>query len=174
MLENPINSPESNRQCNENAFTAFYAAYGCVLFGVIGQILKNQQDAQEALQKTLIKIWTNSNSYKEENGRALTWMANIACNEAIDLLQVKQKTSAAFSALPEKETHNSNHWLPGMGIKEVRRLSAQLPPMDRCIIELVLVRGYTCEQTAKLLKLSCSTVKAQLQTGYRKLRTAIN
>ena len=73
------------------AFEAFYATYAGALYGVIGKIIKNEKAAQQALQNTLVKIWTHIHQYDASKGRLFTWMVSIARNEAFSLLRTQQK-----------------------------------------------------------------------------------
>ena len=69
------------------AFAALYRASSAKLFGVLLRILKQQAWAEEALQETYLKAWRHASGYSPARGAAMTWLINIARNQAFDILR---------------------------------------------------------------------------------------
>jgi RNA polymerase sigma-70 factor (ECF subfamily) len=67
------------------AFSRLYRATSAKLFGVLLRILKQRASAEEALQETYIKAWRHAGSYDAERGAPMTWLINIARNQAFDM-----------------------------------------------------------------------------------------
>ena len=77
--------------------------------GVIYNIVRDSDVAEEVMQDVFIKAWQNASSYSSEKGRFFTWILNIARNAAID-----KTRSKAFK---------KSVGLNGVGTKAVNALS---------------------------------------------------
>ena len=71
---------------DREAFARLYRAAAAKLFGVAVRIL-NDGRAEEVVQKAFVKIWHHAGDYRPEKGTAMTWMASIVRNRALDLLR---------------------------------------------------------------------------------------
>ena len=50
------------------AFEALYDRYSSTLYALLLRILANAEDAQEVLQESFVKVWTNAASYDTGRG----------------------------------------------------------------------------------------------------------
>lgn len=158
----------------QDAFTALYDAYCGSLYGAISRTIKNESDAEDALQNTFIKIWRYIDSYNPEKGSLFTWMLNIAHHEAIDVLRSKHhKQCLVTGSLHLVQVADQRNPFFRLDRGDLHKLLSILKPINRAIFELVYLRGYSCEQAAEILVMPCGTIKTKLQSGYRKLRTAL-
>ena len=131
---------------DERAFTLLYDMYSKSLFGVISNLIKDQEEAEDVLQDVFVKIWKNIDSYNEEKGRLYTWMVNITRNTTIDKLRSKgynnsQKNLSAdnFVHLLDDNTRLTNK-IDSIGIREFVK---KLKPKCIKIIDLLFFKGYT-------------------------------
>lgn len=69
------------------AFSRLYRATSAKLFGVLLRILNQPAWAEEALQETYLKVWRHADSYSAARGAPMTWLINIARNQAFDVLR---------------------------------------------------------------------------------------
>jgi len=74
---------------NEVAFSQIYDMYSENIFGIINNIVKDVEIAEEVLQDVFIKVWNKSDSYSADKGRFFTWLLNISRNAAIDKVRSK-------------------------------------------------------------------------------------
>ena len=74
---------------NEKAFEELYGMYSESMQGVIYNIVKDHDIAQEVMQDVFIKAWHKSDSYSSKKGRFFTWLINISRNAAIDKTRSK-------------------------------------------------------------------------------------
>jgi RNA polymerase sigma-70 factor (ECF subfamily) len=66
------------------AFSGLYSATSAKLYGIVLRIVKRRDLADEVLQETYIRIWNNARSFDPTRAAAITWMATIARNRAVD------------------------------------------------------------------------------------------
>ena len=98
QLQPPINEPSKQlsallRQVaarDREAFALLYSATSSKLYGIILRILKRREIADEILQEVYLKIWQNAADFDTVRGSAITWMASIARNRAIDEVRRSQ------------------------------------------------------------------------------------
>ena len=67
------------------AFSKLYNKTSAKLYGVVRRILPNSMAADEAHQETYLTIWNKAGGFDPSRASAITWMAVIARNKAIDL-----------------------------------------------------------------------------------------
>lgn len=156
---------------DQNAFGYLYNNYSKAIFGVISNIVDDNEEAEDILQKTFLKIWNSFDFYNTEKGRLYTWMLNIARNLAIDYKRSKSNKNKnqnvednvyAFNTIhAEEESHDY------IGLKKV---VDKLKPDHLILIELAYYLGYTQEDISKELDIPIGTVKTRMRKALLLLR----
>lgn len=161
---------------DERAFTLLYDMYSKSLFGVISNLIKDQEEAEDVLQDVFVKIWKNIDSYNEEKGRLYTWMVNITRNTTFDKLRSKgynnsQKNLSAdnFVHLLDDNTRLTNK-IDSIGIREFVK---KLKPKCIKIIDLLFFKGYTQQEASEELEIPLGTVKTQNRNCINELRNLL-
>lgn len=162
---------------DNNSFTLLYDNYSKSLYGVIYNLIKNREEAEDVLQEVFVKIWNNIDSYNESKGRLYTWMLNIARNTSIDKLRSKgfnnsQKNLSVdnFVYMLEDNSKITNR-IDAIGIK---RFINKLKPKCIQIIELLFFQGYTQQEASEELEMPLGTVKTNNRNCMNELRLMIN
>lgn len=161
------------RERNQKAFSYLYDNYSKALFGVINTIVNDQEESEDVLQNTFLKIWNNFASYDESKGRLYTWMLNIARNLAIDSTRskhekIKNKIQEPTDSVYHKNnlyTENNSH--ENIGLKNIVN---NLKEDQKEIIDLAYYEGYTQEEISKKLSLPLGTVKTKVRQALLTLR----
>ncbi|PZR21178.1 MAG: RNA polymerase subunit sigma-70 [Flavobacterium psychrophilum] len=161
---------------DSNAFNALYNMYSKSLYGVIFNLLKNKEEAEDVLQEVFVKIWKNVDSYNESKGRFFTWILNIARNAAIDRLRSKDHTKNLKNLSVDNFVHILDHnatvvnRIDAIGIREFVK---KLKPVCVRIIELLFFKGYTQQEASDELAMPLGTVKTQNRTCIKDLRNIL-
>lgn len=161
---------------DQKAFEELYNMYGDSMQGVIYNIVRDTNIAEEIMQDVFIKAWNNSASYSPEKGRFFTWILNIARNAAIDKTRSKafknsQKNLNAeyfVDIIPTSESLDDQ--TDAIGIKQfVSKLA------KKCIevIELLYFKGYTQQEASEELNMPIGTVKTRNRNCLKELRTIV-
>ncbi len=158
---------------DDRAFTLLYDMYSKNLYGVIYNLVKDREEAEDVLQEVFVKIWKNIETYNEGKGRFFTWILNIARNTAIDKLRSKgfnnsQKNLSAdnFVHLLDDSNKMANR-IDTIGIKEFVK---KLKPKCIQIIDLLFFKGYTQQEASDELEIPLGTVKTQNRNCMNDLR----
>lgn len=158
------------RSRDNSAVSVLYDMYSPALYGVIFQIVKVEEIAEDVLQEAFLKIWKSFDSYDESRGRLFTWMINICRNLAIDKIRSKEfRMKVATDELPVNghpgfttETFNTDH----IGIREV---VDKLNPEQKQIIDLMYFGGLTQSEIAKEYNIPLGTVKTRARSAVKVL-----
>lgn len=164
------------QQKDEKAFEELYNMYGDSMHGVIYNIVRDNDIAEEIMQDVFIKAWNNSASYSAEKGRFFTWILNIARNAAIDKTRSKafknsKKNLDAEYFVDILQTSDSlDDITDAIGIKKfVEKLA------KKCIevIELLYFKGYTQQEASEALDMPIGTIKTRNRNCIKELRTIV-
>ncbi len=163
------------KQHDEQAYRYFYDHYGKAIYGVIMQVVPNQEAAEDILQEVFVKIWKNIASYEPAKARLFTWVLNIARNSAIDHTRSKEFNKGGKTISLSDNVHSGskavqNHY-PDAGLKKI---VDSLPEESRRLLELSYFLGYTHEEIAEILNLPLGTVKTRLRTTIIELRKRLD
>ena len=162
---------------DDRSFKILYDNYSKSLYGIIFNLIKDKEEAEDVLQEVFVKIWKNIDSYNTSKGRLYTWMLNIARNSSIDKLRSKnfnnsQKNLSAdnFVHLLDDNAKTINK-IDAIGIKEFIK---KLKPKCIQLIDLLFFKGYTQQEASEELEIPLGTVKTQNRNCMNELRLMIN
>ena len=147
-----------------------YDQYADSIYGLIRRILGDDQLAEVALQKSMLKIWQSISCYDASRAAFFTWISAIARNTAIDqkrltAFQAKQKTVSVDDIVYRSEVTMPN----GANI-DAARLLANLEENNRIVLEYAYLKGYTQQEISELLNIPLGTVKTRLRKAISVLR----
>ena len=89
LQETQLQQMLADPQQREEGFKELMKRYGEPLYWHIRRIVIGHDDAEDALQETCVKIWSNIDSFRGD-GKLSTWMYSIATREA--LTQLRRQT----------------------------------------------------------------------------------
>ncbi len=154
---------------DQAAFAELMTRHRPRLYAVCRRITAHDQDAQEALQETMILAWKRLGEF---DGRSAvgTWLYRVATNAAIDEVRRRKRT-------PEPtESESMPEPTPSRGADgavvarmDVDRALAQLPPQYRAVVVLRELCDLSYAEIAEMRDIPIDTVKSQLSRGRRAL-----
>lgn len=165
------------KQGDETAYSYLYDHYGAALYGVILQMVKRQEVAEDILQEVFLKIYRSIDRYEDSKGRLYTWMIQIAKNTAIDTIRSKdfrksQKIQMLENNVNDNTTENSNAtYVDHLGLDKVL---SSLNKDQRKVIDLAYFNGYTQKEIAQELEVPLGTVKTRVRNALIELRKLLN
>lgn len=162
---------------DDRSFTLLYDNYSKSLYGIIFNLIKDKEEAEDVLQEVFVKIWKNIDTYNTSKGRLYTWMLNIARNTSIDKLRSKGYNNNQKNLSTDNFVHilddNSKtiNKIDAIGIKEFIK---KLKPKCIQLIDLLFFKGYTQQEASDELEIPLGTVKTQNRNCMNELRLMIN
>ena len=135
--------------------------YGDLLYRLCILMLKNESDAEDVIQETLIKFYRKAPVF-EIADHEKAWLIRVATNECRDLLRFRVRHPLAEVEQIMVASEDSTD----SGILEAL---ASLPEKYKLVLALYYVEGYKVEDIAKIIGRTSSAVKMRLQKGRRLL-----
>ena len=158
------------------AFESLYGMYRDSVHGIIFNIVKDQELADELMQDVFMKAWKNADTYSSKKGRFFTWMLNIARNTAIDATrskafkQGKKNQDASFFVDIIEDNENLSGKTDAIGISNYLK---NLGDTCKKIIELLYFKRYTQSEAAEELGNPLGTIKTRNRNCIQQLRDMV-
>lgn len=134
--------------------------YGDMMYRLSVIMLKNDSDAEDVVQETIIKYYQKAPTF-EDSEHEKAWLIRVATNKCRDLLRSRLRHPQIDDESLEKIVCHSSE----SGILEAL---TTLPEKYRLVLTLYYVEEYRVEDIAKIISRTSSAVKMRLQKG-RKL-----
>ncbi len=158
---NMIDLPEERSK-----FEQIYYNYRNLMYHIAYRVLKNNQDAEDAVQGTLMKIAENMGKVMEMNEfKLMGYIVTISKNTAIDAYR-KRATQQALEFQDEWYVNDEPIYLSD----ELTRCIEKLPERKKTILLLKYYYGYNNDEIAKLLDITPANVAKIVYRAKVKLR----
>lgn len=150
---------------NERTFAGLAETYAGRLYAVAYRMLGNRADAEDAVQRALLKAFAARASYSPR-WAVSTWLYRVVSNVCIDELRRRK---------PPLEAAPGDDRPPAVRVErlDLERALAAVPREARLLLALHYVNGLTYRELAKIRGISVNTVKSQLARGKAILRRAL-
>jgi RNA polymerase sigma-70 factor (ECF subfamily) len=157
--------------------TQFYQRHHGRLYNIAWRILRDADEAEEAMQDTLLKYVSEERDFASQE-QVSAWLARTCIHDAIDRLR-KRKRHEAFLEDYAQEEADSFAGLTGESpaLPSVSRIKAamdELPEPYRLILNLVLIEGLDYEEIAALTGKKEPTLRSLYSRGRSKLMKLLN
>jgi RNA polymerase sigma factor (sigma-70 family) len=169
---------------HREAFGELYNRHQLRTYRAAFRILRNQQDAEDAVQRAFQLALVNLERFREDSAFS-TWLTRIAINEALMLLRQRRAGGPLRENRSDYEQKNGGVVVadkrptPEELVCENERRTALLQAVERLRENLRVVilhrdlKGLTNAETAKILGLSVTAVKARAFHAKRFLRKSL-
>jgi RNA polymerase sigma-70 factor (ECF subfamily) len=137
-------------------------------------ILGDEQDAMDAAQEALIRVYTKIHSY-EEKALFKTWVQRIVTNICIDKFRRKKPVVSidAHNMVFPTENHVEEALIAGHVAKDIREAIDKLPEHHRAVVVLRYLQDFSYNEIAESLDLPLNTVKSYLFRARQQLQTLL-
>jgi len=170
---------------DQKAFVELCGRHSTVTKKKILGIVRNHEDAEDALQDTLLKAYTHLTSFRQ-SCKFSTWLTTIGVNSALMILRkrkVRRETYLAGSTpetdraeLPEPVDRSAGPegiYLRQQTILLVRREVKKLKPTLRSVVNHCYGSECSLKETARAEEISLAATKSRLLRGRVRLRSSL-
>jgi RNA polymerase sigma-70 factor, ECF subfamily len=181
----PIDDAEQVRRAlsrDAGAFRTIMQTHNRRLYRIARNILRNNADAEDAVQQAYVSAFTKLASYRGE-GSLKGWLSRIVVNEAlgrirqrhstIDLTELEQRPSEAHIIhFPQSIPHDDPERTMAQRqlIHLVEQATDNLPEAFRLVFVARVIEGMSIEETSELLGIKPETVKTRLHRARQLVR----
>lgn len=170
---------------DQQAFVELCERNASVVKSKILRIVRNQEDAEDAFQDTLMRAYMHVTSFRRVC-KFSTWLAAIGMNSALMILRKRRarRESCASTSVSDagpmelQEPVDRSEGPEGICLKNqailsVRREIDKLEPSLRSVVRHYYGSDCSMEETAKALQLSVAATKSRLMRGRIRLRSSL-
>lgn len=161
-------------QCKKNSRKAqlqLYKQYCSGMFIVARRFMKNDFDAEDAMQEAFIKAFEKLDQFKAEVTFG-SWLKRIVIHTCLDKLKLNKlellqldETYLKIADEPERMEIDDE-----ITIHEVKECIALLPEKYRYVVMLYLIEGYDHQEISEILGITQVASRTQLLRGKKKLQ----
>lgn len=151
---------------SEKIFTDLYVPQYRRLFGIAAAILGDTDDAADAVQETMVKIWNRRGTLAEidnPEGYAL----RILRTTAIDMIRRRRDTESIDSARTADICADNDD---GDAAGIIRKIIATLPPNQQTVVSLSLFDDAPPDEISRLTGFTPANVRQLLSRGRKKIK----
>ena len=148
--------------------------YSGLVWSQARRFLRNQADAEDAVQDIFIVIWRAAGKYDRAIASESTFIATIARRRLIDQLR-KTSRRPATESLDSEESAQAQPLVnsrleESAEIENIRRALESIQPEYREILTMSHYEGYSHSEIASRLEVPLGTVKSRVRRGLMQVR----
>ena len=169
---------EGIRQGDESALETLYEATVGKLYALASAILRQTEDAEEAVCATYAQAWEGAAGYDRERASVLGWLLMICRSRSLDLLRKRLVRTEGVEAtdvetLPGPTDQPDDLLALMQRSSRVHAALASLPADRRQLVSLAFLRDLSHQEIADLTGLPLGTVKSHLRRALVHLRAQL-
>ncbi len=158
------------KQGDRGAMRFLYLRYADNVYGYARSIVHNDHDAEDVVQQVFTRVLTAIETYEQRSVPFSAWIMRITHNLAIDYVRRRRRTvDESEVAIVEPHPHHESSHLRGV----LRDALAELPEVQREIVVLRHVAGFSPGEIAERLGRSEDSVHGLHHRGRRALQVAL-
>lgn len=172
---------------DSEAFDELVTRYRTRVFGMIYNMVHNEQDAWDLAQDSFVKAWKSIGRFRGQSS-FYTWIYRIVMNVTIDWVRKKQvkgsgaefddaiqlkEIDPASKTVPKPDALPSERIQQGEIRSEIDKAIAQLSPEHRAVILMKEIEDMQYHEIAEALGCSIGTVMSRLFYARKKLQTLL-
>ncbi|MBE6283846.1 MAG: sigma-70 family RNA polymerase sigma factor [Mediterranea massiliensis] len=163
-----LNSPDTVRR----GFEMLVAQYSEQLYWQIRRMVLSHEDANDLLQNTFIKAWSNLDCFRAES-KITTWLYRIASNECITFLNRQKILSTVSIDEPEAESLyqlESDEYFNGDETQQIfQKALLTLPEKQRLVFNMKYFQEMKFEEISEILGVTVGGLKASYHHAVKKI-----
>ena len=158
----------------ERAFNILVKKYQERLYWHCRKLVLNHEDADDALQNTLVKVWKNLESFRGESG-IFTWIFRIATNESLTLLRSRKRHYLQVNSDADFENNLaesliSDPYFDGNEAQiKLQKAVLKLPEKQRLVFNMKYFDEMKYEDISEILTTSVGALKASYHHAVKKI-----
>lgn len=164
-LEERLRDPSQVR----SAFGELIDRYTEPLYWQIRRLVTDHDDANDILQNTFMKAWSNIENFRGE-AKLGTWLHKIAINESLSFLEKEKRRTAVGLDSGEAGAVPADEYFDGDELAaNLRRAVDALPEKQKLIFNMKYFDDMKYEQISEILGTTVGALKASYHAATKKI-----
>ena len=152
---------------DNNSFEKLVTEKADTLYRVSMSILKNEQDAQDAVHEAILSAYRNRSRLRHDEYFG-TWLIRILINQCNKQLKQRKRYADIGDSLPDIASRDN----PYLSV-EIGEAIDNLPEKIRLTVILFYIEDYSVKEIKNILNIPEGTVKSRLNAGRKLLKEAL-
>lgn len=147
--------------------------YGGLVWSIARKMLRNSDDAEDAVQEIFVDIWKNAERFDESQSSETTFIAMIARRRIIDRIRRMNRRITADSfedVVAEPESRDDKRVQLSVEAGQAAEALRSLKPEQQRVLQLSIVQGLSHQEIADLTGMPLGTVKTHARRGILQAR----
>ncbi|ESU19729.1 RNA polymerase ECF-type sigma factor [Flavobacterium cauense R2A-7] len=156
---------------NQQEFVNLISPFKDKLFRMAKRLLVSTEEAEDATQEVLVKLWKNNNvlsNYSSVEAFAMTMTKNYCLDQLkskrASNLQIVHSNYSDRTASVQRQIEDKDSW------DWVEKIMETLPEQQRLIIQMRDVEEYEFAEIAKIMDMSETAVRVALSRARKEIR----
>jgi len=147
-----------------------YHSYKNMMYNSSWRILKNREDAEDAVQDSFIKGFEKIHQIQNDANFG-SWLKRIVINHSLDVLRKRKKITWLDETFVLETATNDTEKEEDitLSVKRIKESLAEMKEKYRIVLVLYLIENYTHKEISVQLQINESTVRNQYKRGKEKL-----
>lgn len=159
-----------------NAVQDCVDTYGGLVWSIARKMLRNSEDAEDAVQEIFVDIWKNAERFDETKSSETTFVAMIARRRIIDRIRYSTRRISADSlddVLLEPFTRADKDIQISIEAKQAAEAMRELRPEQQQVLRLSIIQGMSHQEIADATGMPLGTVKTHARRGILHVRESL-
>ena len=153
---------------DRNAIEDCLKKYGGLVWSLARRMLRDSDDAEDAVQEIFVDIWKNANRFDESKSSETTFIAMIARRRLIDKIRYSTRRISADSLddiLLEPFTRADKDMQVNIEASQAAEAMRNLRPEQQQVLKLSIVQGMSHQEISDATGMPLGTVKTHARRG---------
>ena len=158
---------------DRNAVDDCLKTYGGLVWSIARKMLRNTEEAEDAVQEIFIDIWKNAERFDASRGSETTFVAMIARRRLIDKIRYSTRRISADSlddVLLEPFTRSDKQMQTSIEAQQAAEAMRSLRPEQQQVLRLSIVQGMSHQEISEATGMPLGTVKTHARRGLMRVR----
>lgn len=147
--------------------------YGGLVWSLARRMLRNPDEAEDAVQEIFVDIWKNADRFDESKSSETTFIAMIARRRLIDKIRHSSRRITADSlddVLQEPFTRADKDMQVSIEASQASEAIRNLKPEQQQVLMLSIIQGMSHQEISEATGIPLGTVKTHARRGLIRVR----
>lgn len=157
----------------EAAIQDCLSKYGGLVWSIARKMLRNSDDAEDAVQEIFLDVWKNAERFDESKSSETTFIAMIARRRLIDKIRFATRRISADSlddVLLEPFTRSDKDMQANLEAQQAAEAMRKLRPEQQQVLRLSIIQGMSHQEISDATGMPLGTVKTHARRGLLQVR----
>jgi RNA polymerase sigma-70 factor (ECF subfamily) len=158
---------------DRNAVEDCLKQYGGLVWSLARRMLRNSEEAEDAVQEIFVDIWKNADRFDESKSSETTFIAMIARRRLIDKIRYSTRRISADSlddVLLEPFTRSDKDMQISIEAQQAAEAMRNLRPEQQQVLRLSIIQGMSHQEISEATGMPLGTVKTHARRGILQVR----